>query len=302
MSSSTFKYISHKDIDKGKWDNLVEKSTNALVFQYSWYLDAYCTWNAIVLNDYDGAIALPTTSKFGITQVYQPNFIQKNNWFGTPISEPQIKEIAQLISAKFSHTHFNTNLLMKENASERINMVLKINDYPTCVKNYSKSLLKNINRNKSKLEIHTEINIPQTVEFYKAAYGKLNPQLKEEDYKTLSGLANSYPRHFVNIHLYNSSVAVASLLFVKGKNRLHYILGAPNDTGRKLNALSVGIDFVIKNYTGKNMILDFEGSMISSVRNFYGSFGAYNEPFFTVQMQSKLLKLLAKGYSKLVKS
>ena len=53
------KYIHHNTIDKEGWNTLVDTSANASVFCYSWYLDALCEWDALILNDYEGAIALP---------------------------------------------------------------------------------------------------------------------------------------------------------------------------------------------------------------------------------------------------
>jgi hypothetical protein len=100
----------------------------------------------------------------------------------------------------------------------------------------------------------------------------------------------------------NHDKTVAALLFANYNNRLHYILGAPNEEGRRLNALSFGINEVISRFHSQNYILDFEGSMIPSVKEYYLSFGSFDEPFYETNWSTPWLKLLLKSYKRLKRS
>ena len=53
------------------------------------------------------------------------------------------------------------------------------------------------------------------------------------------------------------------------------------DAGRKTGANHLLFDNIIREYSGKNLILDFEGSDIGGIKSFYKKFGAVNQPYFT---------------------
>ncbi len=63
----------------------------------------------------------------------------------------------------------------------------------------------------------------------------------------------------------------ASFWGVDGK-RVYYLLGAPTDKGKKIGATYFLINHLVELYAGSNLLLDFEGSDISSVASFYRQF------------------------------
>ena len=70
------RYIENENVDKPKWDALVSSSDHSLIFNNYDYLNAFCVWDALVLEDYAGAIPLPRMEKTGYLKLYQPPFIQ----------------------------------------------------------------------------------------------------------------------------------------------------------------------------------------------------------------------------------
>ena len=234
---SSFTYIKHKDIDIAKWDKLVDSSDNALIFCYSWYINGFCSWDAIILRDYDGAIALPTKRKFGVKTLFQPNFIQKCVWFGEVLSGEDEIAVWKIIQNNFHQVNFNCNIRLAKTSSQRVNQILPLTIYDSIQLGYSKSLTKNINKHASSLLVKERLSVKNTIGLYKVAYGDLNKQLTAASYNSLEELSVSHPESFLNIHILFESKIIGSLLFAVGKNRLHYILGAPTKEGRSKGEL-----------------------------------------------------------------
>jgi len=280
----------------------VDSSDNALIFCFSWYMNAFCSWDAIILGDYDGAIALPKKRKLGVKTLFQPNFIQKCIWFGKNLTADEETVVWGFIRNNFHRVNFNCNIRLAKTSSDRVNQILPLTDYDSIRSGYSKSLTKNINKHASSLLVKERLSVKDTIDLYEAAYGDLNKQLTLVSYNALGKLSVSHPESFLNIHIVYESKIIGSLLFAVGKNRLHYILGAPTAEGRSKNALSIAIDYVIHKFSQQEMTLDFEGSSIPSVKRFYASFGAKEELFFEYAYISKTLRPLYILYSKLLRS
>ena len=302
MKGSGLHFISSDKIDKSKWDRLVEHSNNASIFTYSWYLDSFCNWNAIVLGNYKGAIAIPVKKKWGFSEVFQPPFIQKCEWFGKEIDQTQRELCIKTVNRIASIINFNSNIDWLKEGKPRTNLILSLGPYDKTQAGYSKSLAKNINKNKQIIEVRDADQIGNAVELYKKAYGALNSHLDQAAYDSLTLMVDAKDDHFVCKEVYQNGLLIAALLFGYGKGNLHYILGAPTSIGRKHNAVSVALDSVIHQYSDRNLKLDFEGSSIPSVKAFYESFGAQNEPFFEIEDTKSWILGMKKIYKRVLRS
>ena len=300
--TNKIEYLSHDKINLVKWDDLINSSKNGKVFNYSWYLNQFCTWDAIIIGDYKTAIPLPVSRKWGIKALLQPNFIQQCNWIGKTPGTRDLEQIKMLILSKFSFIQFNTNFNLTSSAKERDNLILEITDADTLEKNFNKSLRKNIKKAKISHSVNFDMDIAKTIKLYKSAHGHKVKHLKEEDYNLIENLTYDNSSNFFNVHVMHNQKITASLLFALGKERIHYILGAPSKEGRDLNSLSYGLYVVLTKFSNKSMILDFEGSSIESVNAFYSSFGAKNEPFYEIAYSRPIFRPLAFLYNKVLRS
>lgn len=298
------KYVTSENINRERWNELTKTAKNSSIFCFEWYLDAFCSWDAIILDDYKGAIALPKKQKWVFKQLYQPAFIQQCVWFGDNVAP---EEVFNILLKHFDKVHFNCNLQFKTETKPRVNLVLFLSNPKLNNELYSKTLRKNIRKaNDVGLSVKQDQNdVNQIIGLYKDAYGILNEHLSKDNYLQISQLSASekYTDCFEVLTVWKQDLLVAGLLFAKANNRLHYILGAPNAEGRKLNALSFGLDYIIKKYSNSNYILDFEGSCIPSVKAFYESFGAKNEGFYETKFTPNfLLRILESIYNRFIKS
>ena len=74
----------------------------------------------------------------------------------------------------------------------------------------------------------------------------------------------------------------AGALFVQEGNRIIYLFNAASEAGRRGNARTLLIDKMIRESAGKPLVFDFESPKKESIRDFYQSFGAVEESFYSL--------------------
>jgi hypothetical protein len=76
-------WIENSNIDKQKWDALVTQN-NALIFNYSWYLDAVAdNWGVIFIDtSKTKGIAVSFTQKLGQKLITPAYFHRASDWIG----------------------------------------------------------------------------------------------------------------------------------------------------------------------------------------------------------------------------
>jgi hypothetical protein len=84
-----------------------------------------------------------------------------------------------------------------------------------------------------------------------------------------------------------TSEILAGAFFVLWKNRFYYLLPVSTPQGKKVRAMRFLIDRFIAEFAGQNYVIDFEGSSVPSVAQFYQSFGALPE-FYPSYCKDKL--------------
>lgn len=299
--NSHLRILNKSQIDISRWEYLVDSSENGRVFHSFWYLDTFCDFSILLYDDYKGGLILPVKQTFGFKQVYQPPFVQQCGWVGTHPTTDEYAGIRKILLAHASGFHINSTTPIVP-GKQRINQIIRTDKDGKYRDKYSKSLKKNIKRNSFYLTVSQSNNTSSTLDLYTKAYGALNPQLSMKNYDQLLELVEEKTTHFRNYTVLYNGTIVAGILLAVHQNRYHYILGAPSDEGRKLNALSVGLDYVLQSISGKNGVFDFEGSSIPTVHNYYKSFGAVDEYFYENILYSKWLKNIIPIYTKFFKS
>ena len=90
---------------------------------------------------------------------------------------------------------------------------------------------------------------------------------------------------------------VASCVFFFSHKRAYYILAGNHPNGKTLGASHALIAAFIEEYAAHDILLDFEGSDVSSLAFFYSSFGAVSEKYVGLKNNKlpRLLKLFKKN-------
>ncbi len=285
----TIEYITQKNIDKKKWDDCIDRASNGLIYGYSFYLDRMAkNWDGLVLNDYEAVMPLTWNKKYGINYLYQPAFTASGGVFGNEVNAATVKFFIEAIPKKFrlieiSLNHGNTLAATAGHSIMRDNYVLLLQkNYEEVYKNYRENIKRNIRRSQqagcySKTTIPVEDIIAINKEQLKhlavitdADYE--NFRLLYDDLKT-SGKAVTYGIFSSRHEL------LASCVYFFSHKRAYYILVGNHPDGKTLGASHFLIDRFISDNSGRDLLLDFEGSDIRNLAFFYSSFGATQETY-----------------------
>ena len=285
--SHQIRYVTHENIDKIKWDACISHATNGLVYAYSFYLDAMAKqWDALVLNDYDAVMPLTWNSKYGFSYLYQPAFAASLGVFGNNITEEIFSAFIAAIPSKFNlieislnnGNNFPTSI---PGFSKRSNYVLNLNkSYNELSQAYRENHQRNINKAQQadctikkdiladviiQLSRDTMKNLTNTTEEdynnFKKVYAILKKENKAETYAVLN----------------KQNEIMSSCVFFYSHKRVYYILVGNHPDGKSIGASHALIDAFIKDHASTDLILDFEGSDIKGLANFYEGFGAKEE-------------------------
>ena len=280
-------YLSHKEIDKTKWDACIEQASNGLIYPYSFYLDAMAKqWDALVLNDYEAIMPLTWNRKYGFYYLYQPAFTASLGIFGNQVNEHLVSSFLDAIPLKFrlievSLNHQNNFPSVINGYYPRSNYTLDLNKpYEEIFKTYRESHKRNMTKAMQLGgKLTREINVDEII------------KLNEEQLKHIGGTKTQDYTNFKNLYIFLKSKdaaktyaimgsrnnILASAIFFFSHNRAYYIMVGNHPDGKTIGASHALIDAFIKDHAGQDLILDFEGSDIRNLAFFYSSFGAKEE-------------------------
>jgi len=283
-------HLQHNEIDKPLWEKSILNAVNGNLYAFAWYLDIVSpNWEALVSNHYEIVIPLPIKKIVGTKMIIQPLFAQQLGIFSTNVkhlsnAEDFIKQVVDL----YPYCNLQTNKLnlIESSAGNNFNVYYKINYELDLIATYSYIYNKyhtNTKRNLAKsqqynlqLKINT-IDAPTLVNFIRKNVGVKVPLLKDKDYnKMLQIINNAIKYKFGEIYeVYDEkNQLIAATFFIFSHRKAYYLFAASTPIGKEKRAMFFLIDQFIKRYAEKNVILDFEGSMIPGLARYYESFGA----------------------------
>lgn len=296
-------YIEHKNIDKQKWDNCINRSSNSSIFVYSWYLDVVSeNWAALVLGDYEAVFPIAYRSKYKISYIYQPFF---SRYFGVytslKLSDKMVKEFLNCIPEKFRYIEFclhETNSFasktfdLKEKKFQRLDLS---GDYDVIKKEFSENSKRNIKKAiKAGLKIRPDISPEKIVNLFKTTKGNELEIFKPADYSVLIKLMNTCMdlKKGQTIAVYDGDRLCAAAFFMFSNNCFTFLKSGVTDEGKAKGAMHLLFDYFIRENAGKRYWLDFGGSSVESVAKFYKNFGAKDCLYLQVKRNNlpKLVK------------
>ncbi|HMG83290.1 MAG TPA: hypothetical protein VK559_09675 [Ferruginibacter sp.] len=282
------KYYSNKDIDKKKWDDCIANAGNSLIYAYSFYLDNIAkNWDALILNDYEAVMPLTWNKKYGIKYLYQPPFTQQLGIFSKkPVTENTTQQFVALAKTTFKFAEIFLNFPDAGAATKPCaNFILALDQpYKDIEANYKATFIKSLKHSKKNMPIYLDAkNYMEVIDAHIKEYSKRTPHVKEKDYAAFANIcriALSKKMLVIKkvISPHNELLAIALLL--KDNNRLYNILSAVPKQARTSEANYFLYDELIKEFSGQVKALDFEGSDIRGIAEFYKKFGAVDQPYY----------------------
>lgn len=290
--SNQIKYIKHSDIDSEKWAQCIENAENSRIYANIWHLDRTAiVWDALVYGDYEFVMPLPVRKKFGFSYIYQPLFCQQLGIFPEPTAFIAA-EFYKLLFDKFRYVDIHLNAknpsIQKKKELDflsRHNYLLDLQyNYKSLERSYSTNTKRNIAKaDKNNLQFISGIRLEDYLAFKNA---NLNDKVSNKNIEKLKSIiAFGQYKGIGEIYgVYSTENEMcAAVYFCRWKNRVIYLNAATSEKGKKLGAMYFLVDNFIRANAERNLMLDFEGSMIPGVARFYSGFGATPETYFQLK-------------------
>ncbi len=283
-------YLPQAKIDKQKWDACINAATNGLIYAYSFYLDAMCNnWNALLVGDYEIVMPLTWKKKYGIEYLYQPPFTQQLGIFSYEKVTEEIKNaFINELQKKFRFAEIFVNFYTYK---EKANFILPLNKtYDELRNSYKKTTIKSLKyASKFSLFYKKEDDIDEAIDLYKSHYSNRIPHVTKKDYeqfKSLCFTAKNNDALLIRKVSDGKDNVMAVALLLKDHRRLYNIISTVTNSGRNCEANYFLYDNLIQEFSHKDIILDFEGSSITSIATFYQKFGAISQPYFFLRFNN----------------
>jgi hypothetical protein len=285
------KRIRRNEIDEAKWNDLIAKHPSGLPYAYTWYLDAVCEkWEAFVKEDYTAIMPLPIFKKYFFNVVYQPNFCQQLGVFSVSNNEALVSDFYAALKKHFFFYHVQQNFavqqILNQETNQRPNFELQLTgDYDSLAQNFNSNTKRNIQKAKQAALtcIITENSFDEFLSFSEQQLAGQKSTVVENLLRAL--LQNQML--LIPAVKDSSGSTVAANLMIKCANRIIHLIPIVSEEGRKNGAMHFLLSEVIRNFSDKNIVLDFEGSSVTTIAQFYKSFGAEENSFLEVRRMLK---------------
>ena len=291
----TIRYFKNKEIDKNRWDKLIDEAPNGRVYAYSWYLDILTEncWDALIAGDYEYVMPLPWRRKFGIYYVYMPFFVQQLGIFSKQeISNDLYIKFLENIPFKFRYVDLCVNLDNKISSKGiktdkiRTNYVLDIDKpYEEIRKEYMPAARRRLNKDQGYVLRETN-DYEKIISDYRVNIGSIVP-MKDADYQRLEKLALPAFKKgclFACNLENNAGETLSSCFFLMSHERSYYLFGSQSSIGREVQATHFLVDKFIERFCRQLKIFDFCGSDLPGVAEFIKKWGATPTYYSNVRM------------------
>ncbi len=304
------RFVANKDINKQKWDRCVSDSVNGIVYACSWYLDIVAPgWAALVEGDYKTVMPLPARKKFGVWYIFNPFFVQQLGVFGQECgSAIKVKEFLNAIPKQFKiiETNLNTHNKLEEWHQKDLGLthhLQLIEPYEQNRKKFSENAIRNIKKAENRgIFVVSGGNPEVLIDAFKKTRGQELKKIKDSDYQTLVRLlyaALHKGQAILDMAYTSENSFCAGAVFFETFHKSIFLFSATTEEGKNHGAMFCIIDNYIKRSSGREIVLDFEGSKIPGLARFYKSFGSKECVF--LQVRKTRLPLVVKPLLKLYK-
>ena len=292
--------LKHDMIDKKRWDDCISKSFNGSVYAWSWYLDiVHPQWEALVENDYERVMPLTGKTKYWISYLFQPFFVQQLGIFSQSLlSQIEVEDFICAIPPKYKVIKYRFNEYNRINYDwgfiiKHRNVVLDlIYNYQDLYNKYSKNTKRNLAKAEaSGLSINKDVNVNDIIQLFRNNRGKDVKHWNNEEYQRLVNLVDTAIYHescfLMGVNNIDGQL-IAGAVFMVSHERIIFLFSGSDEIHKDKHALTFLLDNVIREFSEVPFILDFEGSDDEGLAHFYKGFGG--KEVFYPELQCNNLK------------
>ena len=219
----------------------------------------------------------------GYEKVFQPFFTRYFPFIGE-INNEFISDVFDYLSQNFKYLNINLPYKIDYsflNYKKCIYQKLDLNkSYELLYQSFSNNTKRIINKSKN-LKIEESSDLNGFIQLFKSTVGhKL--KYKKKNYSALSSIIKSgFSNQAINfLQIKEDKEVLAYAIFFSHKNVINFLKGAVTEKGRKLGAMHNLINHCIFQNANSEKYLDFGGSNINSVAEFYRRFGAVDVEYY----------------------
>lgn len=264
--------------------------THGLIYAQTYYLDAMsANWHGLVLNDYDAILPLPWKKKWGIRYLYTPPFLQQLGIIGQ-YKAASLAVVLQSINqfSRYGDLQLNySNQLAARSlmAIKKINLIIPLDQPVASIRDqYKQDTKDSICKAEKNPMQYTEGNIIESIQLYQHYYADRMPKIGKDAFVSFTNLCTQLAEKgqciIRNMTDQNGNL-LATAILLKDNKRLYNLMNTTLPEGRKKRANHLLMDRIIGEFAGTPLVFDLEGSELPGVQQFYRSFGAVEQPYFT---------------------
>lgn len=276
---SSIRKVKRKNLDLEKYSRALNDSLNYRIYAEDWYLDILTNgkWECLVYGDYEVIMPIPLQFKFGMKFVLQPVYCQQLGLF---YKEEITEELFREFEKKLHNYRVRSYCFNEENTEiynlqgeKRVNYILDLSKpYEEIFKKYKKKRRKDLNKG-SGIQLVENNTAENHFKIQREFYKNLTNFTQNKNYISL--LSELTTQKKLKIYdLYNDNELVASQMFIYSKDRIICSSFFRNKELDFYNCSAYSKNYLIQKESNKRLFLDFEGSMIAGVAEFYEGFGS----------------------------
>jgi hypothetical protein len=277
-------FIWRPQIDIVKWDSLVARTKHASIYNYSYFLDSVCeNWCVYVDEDYSVGIAIPFTNKLQTKIVYTPNFLRYVDFLGE-INQDNITSILIAIKNEFKSGDLSIgNQGYKIEGDTRVYQQITTSN-EISINTLSKRMLKKFEQ--SKLEISSNVELEIVFSFLETNLFQRIQSLSNSDFNVFKKLIIKLNdlQLLKKYGVFDSQNEMKGCgLFLQTNDKLIYLKGVATSEAMKEGAMYALLNHSIVLAKENNLVFDFGGSNIQSIKQFYSNLGGEDVTYYRIK-------------------
>jgi hypothetical protein len=279
----SIRLVTRQDIDDEKWDACIHRAANGLAYAKISFLDLMTDqWCAVILNDYQAVMPIPFRTKWGITYVYQPAFIQQLGLIGE-FNPEQLQACVDVLKEQIRYGNLPLNFSNPmEGASAAANYVLDLSKpYADIASQFTYYLRRTTKEDKTAdLLYKVSASYERTIHLYRDRYGQRFPHVHVQSYNGLIKFAEQFPDQVLLREAWRKDELLSAILLLRDERRLYLLISINTPEGKKAEANRFLLNQLIREFSETPLLLDFEGSDIPGVAAYYEGYGAVLQSYY----------------------
>ena len=287
-------FLKHSEIDPEKWNQAVRNSLSTNVLAEYELLDLLTdgdTWHALVENDYEAVMPLPTRKKGVLKYVYTPFFLPQMGLFSEHEITPQ--KVADFLYEISKH-YVLADVLMNEKTesghgdhefvSHSLSLYLTYNELYSQFHENTRRNIKAAQKQQVRVTVQEE-KIADIIALFRTNKGSEEAvHFRENDYARLQHVADYLLKHNLlevyGVRTMQNELAAGALFVKDGKRRWFWFSGRNNSLSES-KPMFLLLDTYIRDHSESDLYLDFNGSSNPNVARLYQGFDGkrYTIPF-----------------------